>query len=205
MNKNNKVIGLIIFCWIIIICLVYLYSKGTYTLYESNPSTGSELEIANWDIIINCKNSSGFFKEFIRINDYNPSNNYDLAKCVNWNNEHVASNKVAPGTKGTIDIQINPGETDVAFRYDINFVDNSIDSDYILTITNVTYPDSSFVNNGSNNYFGYFKKNDLETMKVISLDVEWVNDDNIEDSWQNNNDKFLGMSFSVIQNTNNES
>lgn len=205
MKNNNKVIGLIIFCWIFIICLVYLYSKGTYTLYESGFSTGTDLDIAEWDISINCKDSSGVFKEFVNLNNYSARSSYDLANCVNWNNEHVASNKVAPGTKGTVEIEIDPKTTEVAFRYDIDFIDSSIDNNYILTITSVTATDVNFTNKGSKRYFGYFLKNELETTKVITLNVEWVNNDNVEDSWENNDDKFLGMSFSVIQNTNVES
>ena len=53
MNKKN--IKLIIIVVTIVICVVYLKNKVTYTSYESNVDATTSSTIANWNIKINNK------------------------------------------------------------------------------------------------------------------------------------------------------
>ena len=50
--KNKKIINLLLI-FVAIICLVYLYSKGTYTIFESKVDSYINPDIADWNIKVN--------------------------------------------------------------------------------------------------------------------------------------------------------
>lgn len=190
MRINKKVGNLIFFCFIFVLSLMYLYSNGTYTSYESKISGNVDFNIAKWDIRINDIVVTG--EESVNINISN----------IDWYTEHVVEGKAAPGSRGVANIVINPGETGVAFSYMIDLIDKNVDTNYILTVNSISSTDSSFTKISEGKYIGSFSIDEINSgiSKTISLDVEWVNDDSINDfDIINQGNNFLGINFSASQ------
>lgn len=191
MKDKKKIIRVIIFCLLLIICLYYLYSKGTYTSYESTVSTNADISVAKWDVRVNnTVITSG------------EDANIDISN-IDWYTEHVIDGKAAPGSKGIAEIIIDPGNTGVAFEYEFSIIDRTKDANCLLTVNSVDSDDVNFSRIDDITYSGFFSVDDIKSGKVktISLDVEWINDDKINDFdyIDSVNGSFLILDISVSQ------
>lgn len=167
-KRSTKLIGVLFF-----ITLLLIYQ--TYAILTSEVIGYTNFEIAKWDIYIN---DMGVMEEtIIRIDD------------INWNANHTAINTLAPGSVGTFPIFINPGDTDVAFRYDISYVDSSVDSNKLLTITSISFNEHELVMTAPNTYSGIFTLDEINSniIKEITVNVSWINDEN-----NNERDSLIG-------------
>lgn len=98
---------------------------------------------------------------------------------ISWTNDHANPEKVAPGSKGIVDLVINPQDTQVSFRYDITFTDHNVDPDILLTITNMSANGNDLIHTAPNTYTGIFPLSDIEDhqTKTITINIEWINDE----------------------------
>lgn len=105
MNKKNVLIS----TGIILLVVLSFLSGNTFAKYISNYKTSASLKIAKWsvteDFLINGKSST---KE-----DFNLITTYDNSTLVNG--------KIAPGTSGKFQIEIDASGTETGVDYNVQF------------------------------------------------------------------------------------
>ena len=185
MNKKN--IKLIIIVVTIVICVVYLKNKVTYTSYESNVDATTSSTIANWNIKINNKT--------LTKTDTNPIASDDIT----WTNTHANNSKVAPNSSGIYNIEIDPTTTNVAIKYELEVIDKSVDATKILTLTSIN---SDLIKTGIDTYTGIITLNDINNKikKTITLNLKWLSDDNNDSNVEaTSSTDFLELEFCAYQ------
>lgn len=190
MKNKKKVISVFCVFILVVICFIYLYSKGTYTIYESKVGGFIDPDIANWSIKVN--NVAVTTKEVVAVDISN----------IEWNTNHVMENKVAPGGRGVLNINIDPVDTQVAIRYDIEVVDSNVESSKILTLNSVSDPSGGVIRTGFSTYTGIITLSDIANKKIenIKIDVSWIDDKNIEFNVEKPNaDDYLEINFTAVQ------
>lgn len=167
---------------LVIFCILYLFSNTTSASYESIVNSDANSTIAKWSININNENITDTYDKKIDIND------------ITWDNSHTESGKVSPGSTGSFTFEIDPDDTDLAFRYDIKYIDKTIDDNYVLTITSITSSDSYLIHTGIDNYTGLFSLNDInnKTKKIITINISWLNNEE-----NNEKDSLVGITDDV--------
>ena len=102
------------------LCLCFMSS--TYSRYVAGTTGNIDILFAKWQILINTQD----------ITDQNTSN-ISITPTIEPN-ENVKENTVAPTSKGYFDIDIDPTNVDVSFRYTINLeIDNENIPDLMIT------------------------------------------------------------------------
>ena len=162
MRKRISFILLLISCSL---CLSFMSS--TYSRYVAGTTGNIDILFAKWQILIddldiaNQNNSSITFTPVIEAD------------------ENVKANTVAPTSKGYFDIDINPSNVDVSFRYQI---DLSIDNEEVpdLMITKYAILDSDY--------------QDGDTIEYTTLRTTTITDELLYD---NETDNFRFEPFTV--------
>ena len=101
------------------LCLCFMSS--TYSRYVAGTTGNIDILFAKWQILINTQD----------ITDQNNSN-ITITPTIEQN-ENIRENTVAPTSKGYFDIDIDPTNVDVSFRYSI---DLEIDNEHKFTFLN---------------------------------------------------------------------
>lgn len=188
-NKSLQLFGMTI---IVLGCLGFLYAKGTYTAYETKTEGDVSLNIAKWDVKVNNTVITTTTEDF----------SVDIDN-ISWNsNGHISMGKGAPGLKGKATLVINPGDTDVSFRYDLEIIDKSTLENNKLLVTDITTRDDVLIRTGEHTYTGIFTKSDVVNgkLKTIFLDVEWPASDDIDLSKESQDDfSYVTINMSVSQ------
>lgn len=186
---KNRVKKIMIIC-ILLICCIFLITKVTYSSYESNTSGDVTGNIAGWNIKVNDVIVSNEVDKVVDIDD------------VVWNATHTRSGKLSPGSTGTFNIKLDFSGTDVAVRFDIEIIDKAIDSDKVLTLTDIDTSDVTLTRTGVSTYTGIVDVDDIDTTIVnLALDLSWVNNDNVNDdpTGEFDNSQFLEVNFKATQ------
>ena len=117
MKKRISFVLLLMSCSL---CLCFMSS--TYSRYVAGTTGNIDILFAKWQILINTQD----------ITDQNTSN-ISITPTIEPN-ENVKENTVAPTSKGYFDIDIDPTNVDVSFRYTINLeIDNEDIPDLMIT------------------------------------------------------------------------
>lgn len=114
--NKKKLILLVIFLFSL--ALMYQTSYGKYIKRLDN---NLEINMANWNILVNDEsilNKTVFENEIVV---YFPGNDY------------YKENVIAPGASGYFDVTIDPNNTEVAFQYNINIDINNSMEDLIIS------------------------------------------------------------------------
>ena len=102
------------------LCLCFMSS--TYSRYVAGTTVNIDILFAKWQILINTQD----------ITDQNTSN-ISITPTIEQN-ENIKENTVAPTSKGYFDIDIDPTNVDVSFRYTIDLeIDNEDIPDLMIT------------------------------------------------------------------------
>lgn len=185
--KKNKML-LLFLC--IILCVVYLKSRVTYTAYRSQVDGNFALPISKWNIKVDKKSLNTQTEREITIDD------------VKWDSTHTREGKVALGSRGDINIEIDPTDTGVAIIYKFTIIDRKQDPEKILTLNSVSSSENSIVRTGPYEYTGLITLDDIKNKKkpVIKLEVEWKDEgDYFFDPEDTNNDNFIHIDFQASQ------
>lgn len=187
-NKKCKIIKIIIVILLIVGCLYFLFSRGAYAFYESFIDGNINLRVAKWDIKVNNVVITGDSTSEISFSN------------IGWTNSHAIDGKAAPGSIGVADLVIDPNNTDVAFEYEFDIVDKSVDDSKILTVNSVTSDNGDIIFEDGV-YKGFFSLDDINDRKkvTINIGVEWVNDDSINDFDYIDSSDFLVVNFTASQ------
>lgn len=191
MKMSKKIIRILLVTLVVVISLFYLYSKGTYTAYETKTEGKITPSIAKWNIKVD-----GFTVTSSEVKTIGLSN-------ITWNSNNAVSNKAVPGSTGVAKITIDPVDTDVAIKYTIEVVDKDIDDTKFLDVIDIKDNNNTLIQTGVNTYVGIITLEDVKahTVRELTLDVEWPLGEDIDptSSDVNSSSNFLLVNFLVEQ------
>lgn len=121
---------------IISLSLTLSLMSNTYSRYIADTTSDIELQFANWQILVNENDITN-----------NSASSINIVPILEENN-NIATNSIAPTSKGYFDIEIDPSNVEVSFDYQINFEllnDNMPD----LLISKYAILDSNYVEGDS--------------------------------------------------------
>ena len=174
MNEEKKPKHFILMVLVLILCILYLGAKVTYTTYESFINTQISTETAGILLKLNGVD--------LAESDTVLDNNLILDN-ITWTNTHTREGKLSPGSSGTINLELDPAGSEVAMLY--------IDCDQTLTQT------------GPDTYTGILTLNDVLNGTKVHLDVDFYFDylTDIEGIEEDNQvlDDFFEIHFHAIQ------
>lgn len=182
---------LYITCAIMIFVTIYEITN-TYGLFESNINMDVDSKLATWNILINDTNIGK--SETFTIDNFNSEED-----------STVASGKIAPGTSGYFNININPSTTQVSIRYDLTFDFSKLDN--LFTITKVEEKNGyNLIKTGPNTYSNVITLNEIKENKTnnIRVHIKWNNneennDKDTEIGLTENNTLNIPVSITVLQ------
>ena len=151
--------------------------SNTYSRYAANTTGNVQVLFANWQILVNETDIT------------NSSESTIVLEPIMDENAHVASNTIAPSSKGHFDIDIDPTNVGVSFNYTIT-LDILNENMPDLMITKYSILDSNYtegavvdVNSSSGNEitgsFDYNKEKPFEPF-TIRVYFEWYDGMNEE-------------------------
>ena len=96
--------------------------SNTYSRYIASSDGNVEIEFAKWQLLVNNTDITT-----------NSSSNISFEPTIE-SNANVANNKVAPSSTGYFDVEIDPTNVDVSFKYTINLdIQNENIPDLLIT------------------------------------------------------------------------
>lgn len=96
--------------------------SNTYSRYIASSDGNLEIEFAKWQLLVNNTDITT-----------NTTSNISFEPTIEAN-ENVANNKVAPASTGYFDVEIDPTNVDVSFKYTINLdIENTNIPDLLIT------------------------------------------------------------------------
>ena len=166
----NKKVLLIFICILSITILVFTVVK-TYALFESRASGQVSSKIATWKIEVNDT-------DITKLSQVNK--NFNLGQ-ISWSNEnHVKTGKGAPGSIGSLNIDIVPTGTEVSFTYEISFDLSNLQNEefqiYQISETN----GDTIIRTGENSYTGIAYLSDINSEKEYEIEIQFIWNNSIE-------------------------
>jgi len=177
MKKIKEILSAFLIIMLIVTILVI---NRTYALFESMKEFNINMDIAKWNIAVNNLTVGG-----------NQEDKFLIKNLLLDANSNVVAGKVAPGSKGTFDVEIDFKDTDVSVKCELEIDQERMDeaglkfnsyqfSDTSITTTTTTnghmfiVPLSKIKGTGNT---GTFKLN-------VKIAFEWTNDEtrNIRDT-----------------------
>lgn len=190
-NRKKSIVQIVVVMVLIFGSLYYLYSKGTYTAYETLTNGRITPNIAKWNISVD-----GFKITTGEVQTVGLSN-------IVWNSSNAVNGKALPGSTGTAKAIIDPMDTDVAIKYTFEIIDKSVDDTKFLKVTNINDNGNNLIRVGENVYTGIFSLDDIKNKvkKELVLDVEWPLGEDVDPTSEevNSSINFLVINFSVEQ------
>lgn len=182
---------LYITCAIMIFVTIYEITN-TYGLFESNINMDVDSKLATWNILINDTNIG-------------KSETFTIDNFISEEDNTVASGKIAPGTSGYFNINIDPSTTQVSIRYDLTFDFSILDN--LFTITKVEEKNGyNLIKTGPNTYSNVITLNEIKENKTnnIRVHIKWDNneennDKDTEIGLTENNTLNIPVSITVLQ------
>ena len=191
MKKNKKTIQIIVVCLVVLGSLFYLYSKGTYTSYETLTNGKITPKIAKWNIKVD-----GIEVTTSDVVTIGLSN-------INWVSNNAVAAKAVPGSHGFATVKIDPMDTDVSIKYTLEIIDKNVDNNKFLEISNINNSTNSLIQTGENTYVGVNTLDELKnkTITTLTFDVLWPLGDDVDpySDEVNSSSNFLEINFSVEQ------
>lgn len=172
LSKINAKKGFILVCLCIILLLIYGIVR-IYALFHSELYGKVQLKNGTWNILVNSTDiTKGTDVKFI-------IDNVQIKE-----NEHVKPGKLAPGLIGNFKISINPTDTSVSVRYDINLDKEKLTNDNMqIKSIKETLLGNELVQVAENTYAGVITVEEIKAQKMneVTVEIEWAeNDDNNE-------------------------
>lgn len=164
----SKKIRVILTLFFLISFLVTSYLIGnTYALFETSLSSTYNIETGKWEITINDTLIEPTTTSFV------------LDQVTILENPYVIDqNKIAPGTEGYFDIEINPNDTDVSIEYSISFDFSSVPTGIeILGVTETNGENLEEIE--ENTFSNIITLDEIKDGKKnnIRVNVRWVNNE----------------------------
>lgn len=179
MSKKKKII--IIVSVLLAILLTFIGGK-TFSKYLTQVKGEGVAEIASWDFKVNGKTDE--------VQTINLSSTFD--------NETLIGNKIAPGTKGSFNINLDATGSEVGINYKVTF-DGETQKPTNLKFK---YNDTSYnsIKELESALTGTINANDSEKTKTFTINWEWPFETGSNTSEINQNDKIDTQEAQTISN-----
>ena len=166
---------------LVIIALVVTLSlmNNTYSRYVAGSESDVKIDFAKWQLLVNDTDIT------------NQSSSNITFEPVIYANENVAENKIAPSSSGYFDIEIDPTNVDVSFKYTIDLVIDESQNIPDLIITKYAHIPENYIESETEedklNYVYLNNKYTItedvsysENMKPITIRIffEWYEGEN---------------------------
>ena len=188
-NEKNVVFAIII----MILCILYLGAKVTYTSFESLIEGKASTKTAG----IHLKVNGTDLAETDTVLDNNV-----ILDNITWTNTHTREGKLSPGSSGTIDLELDPTGSEVAILYEFQFIDKVIDEDKLLNFENMVC-DHTLVRTAADTYSGIMPLDNVLNGEKVNLSIDFYFDylTDIEGITEDNQvlDDFFEIHFHAIQ------
>lgn len=126
--------------------------SNTYSRYVATSEGNFAIEFAKWQLLVNGDDITN-----------QTTNSFNLNPTI-ISNENIADDKIAPSSEGYFDVEINPENVDVSFKYTINLeMTNNIDD---LVITRYAFLPDEYIE-GSALSYNYLDRNENSISKEI--------------------------------------
>lgn len=153
-----------------------LYKIGTtYALLQSETNSSIAQEIGKWNIKLNESDITNGLTQEVVIDNFSMDEN-----------ANVKSGKIAPGVSGSLELVLDPVDTQVAVRFDVSF--ESIEEKQIELVS-IEKIDGvgTLVKTAENTYSGIMNLSEItnKTAKTtIKIVIKWENneDNNVSDT-----------------------
>ena len=112
-HKSKRIFKIILV--LLIVTILFLIIRSTYSKYVTNDVKHADFNISNWHILIN------------NLDIHNEEQIKKFSETLKLNyvkNENVAENVIVPGSSGYFDITIESTGTEIPFKYDVS-IDNT--------------------------------------------------------------------------------
>ena len=146
---------------LVIIALVVTLSlmNNTYSRYVAGSSSDVKIDFAKWQLLVNETDIT------------NQSSSNITFEPVIYPSTNVAENKIAPSSSGYFDIEIDPTNVDVSFKYTINLAIDESQNIPDLIITKYAYiPENYIESDDEENKLKYVY---LDNTSVITNEVSY--------------------------------
>lgn len=168
MNMKNKInIKKRMIILIIPLLILLLYMGKTYGLFETNLNFEDDLDVAKWAIKVNGDVVTDSVTTF------------DITNLETDSDSNVLEGKFAPASVAYFDIEIDPNDTEVAFRYDVNLDFSKLDNDMIRVVSIDSNEGLTLTRTDENTYSTIMSLSDIEDGRIdtIRVSFKWVNDE----------------------------
>ena len=143
--------------------------SNTYSRYVASSDGNVQIEFAKWQLLVNNTDITN-----------NGSSTISFEPTI-LPNENVAANKVAPSSTGYFDIEIDPTNVDVSFKYNIDLaIDNTNIPDLMITKYEVIQgekTETKYLEEGSISDTMYYQDGGFEKM-TIRIYFQWFEGEN---------------------------
>lgn len=145
-------------------------------IFEESVTTKAGERLAKWDITINNTTMG------------TNTNTFALSSLSWTGSQRVKPGKVAPGMSGVFTIDIDPGDTEVAIRYDITFDTSELTNTEFQITSVLELTDGNLVRTGENTYSNIITLADIALEKVhqVRVTLVWNNNDynsDVDSEW----------------------
>lgn len=154
---------ILFFVVLLFLSLTIMEISSTFGLFETNNVITVDNNIAKWQVKVNNSN----------INDdvHFVVNNYNVSVDSN-----VKEGLLAPGVGGYFDIDIDPNDTSVSVRYDINFDLSGLNNDSIQIVNIEELGNNSITLTDELTYSGVIPISN-STVHHIRVYLNWINNE----------------------------
>ena len=177
MKKIREILSAFLIIMLIVTILVI---NRTYALFESMKEFNINMDIAKWNIAVNNLTVGG-----------NQEDKFLIKNLLLDDNSNVVAGKVAPGSKGTFDVEIDFKDTDVSVKCELE-IDQERMKEAGLKFNSFQFSDTSITTTTTTNGKIFIvplskiqEVGNSETFKLnVKIAFEWINDEtrNIEDT-----------------------
>ena len=171
--KNKNI--LVVVSLILVFITIYII-RDTYGLFESKNVMVADTNIAKWNVLINGT-------------DIKSGENFTVDTITVAGAENVKEGKMAPGTEGYFDININPTDTDTSIIYNVTFDFTKVNGSFSINKIEET-TSGNLIKTRENTYSKVITLEEIKNgiTNNIRVHVKW---DNLEEN--NEEDSKIGL------------
>ena len=137
--------------------------SDSFALFETDTFGTTQMPIGKWQIKLNDNLITTGISQTLQVDDF-----------IYGENENIQDGYIAPGRNGYFDIILDPGNTEVAIRYDITL---NLENNYQESINFDVTPLSgdSTIKTGPNTYSGIINLSEIEMGNniAIRINITW--------------------------------
>ena len=186
---NYKILYIVIF----LVCILYLFGKITYSIYESRISGRVDADVADFTILINgtdVSETDGTLGSGVILDN------------ITWATDHTREDMISPGSSGVIELELDPTQSEVAILYEFQLIDKNIDSTKLVEFESVS-SDGDVIKTAEDTYSGIITlddiNNNVKPVISIAFNFDYEDDIEIDDDESQTLDNLFEIHFHAVQ------